>query len=327
MNESEFIARWENEAPLYGAWGEFVTETITRELGAKISPQQTDYFLKIPPKPRVKERRSLLDKAFYRGKSYRDPYGQITDKVGVRFVVLLTSDIAEICSIVEASPLWSASRDRDYELERDEKPEFFGYQSVHFIVYAARDTGYGGVTVPQGTPCEVQIRTLLQHAHSELTHDTIYKPQTTASSLAKRYCARSMALIEATDDFFLKVVEEIKLAGRPLEAAMDLLERTYRDKVGLEPEISRVNTLILDAFADKLGQDLGQSLNGFLAAKPYIPGTIGQHAQNRLLFRQPAILLLYYLASDTPRDTKRRWPLTPDELRPIYDDIGQNFDV
>src|SRR3546814_12228521 len=38
-----------------------------------------------------------------------------------------------------------------------------------------------------GTPCEVQLRTLLQHAHSQLTHDTIYKPKTIASSHTKRF--------------------------------------------------------------------------------------------------------------------------------------------
>lgn len=327
MNESEFIARWEVEAPLYAAWGECVTETITRELRAKIAPQPTDYFLKIQPQPRVKERRSLLDKAFYRGKPYADPYGQITDKVGVRFVVLLTTDIAQICEVVEASPLWSASRDRDYEQEREKAPEFFGYQSVHFVARAAREIGFNGISIPKDMPCEVQIRTLLQHAHSELTHDTIYKPRTTASSLAKRYCARSMALIETTDDFFLEVVKEIRQAGRPLENAMNHLERTYREQVGVEPETSRVNTLVLDAFADKLVPELGQSIDEFLAEKPYVPGIIAGRAKHQLLFRQPAVLLVYMLASDGPRETKRRWPLTPDELRPIYDDIGQNFEI
>lgn len=327
MNESEFIARWESECSDYEAWGRFVTETITRELEAQLAPQLVGYFLKIPPKPRVKELRSLLDKAFYRNKSYDAPYGDITDKVGVRFVVLLSTDIDVVCSIIESSPLWSASRDRDFERERDENPEFFGYQSVHFVVRAARDIRDEEITFHEGMPCEVQIRTLLQHAHSELTHDTIYKPKTMASSLAKRYCARSMALIEATDDFFLKVVEEIKRAGHPLEVAMELLERTYKDKVGLEPDISRVNTLILDAFVDKLVPQFGHDLSGFLSGKPYVLTLIAEHAPHQLLFRQPAVLLLYYLASVWPRDTKRRWPLTPDELRPIYDDIGQNFDI
>ena len=38
----------------------------------------------------------MLQKAFYRGKDYRSPYEDIEDKVGLRFVVLLTEDIRTI---------------------------------------------------------------------------------------------------------------------------------------------------------------------------------------------------------------------------------------
>src|SRR3546814_10997244 len=78
-----------------------------------------------------------------------------------------------------------------------------------------------------GTPCEVQLRTLLQHAHSQLTHDTIYKPKTIASSHTKRFVARSMALIETVDDFFVQVMIEIEKAGEPLRRAMDILASTF----------------------------------------------------------------------------------------------------
>nr|WP_249804714.1 MULTISPECIES: hypothetical protein [unclassified Bradyrhizobium] len=55
-------------------------------------------------------------------------------------------------------------------------PYEFRYQSVHYIVRSRGDQKLDGQNITAGTPCEVQIRTLLQHAHSELTHDTIYKP-------------------------------------------------------------------------------------------------------------------------------------------------------
>jgi putative GTP pyrophosphokinase len=53
---------------------------------------------------------------------------------------------------------------------------------------------------------------------------------------------------------------------------------------------------------------------------------IRQKAQGKLLFRQPAILLVYLLAAEQPHATKGTWPLTPDELRPIYVDLGRSFD-
>ena len=190
MTESEFLDRWRNEHPVYTAWGDFVLARIKDRLAVTIAPVSLSYFIKVPPQPRLKAEDTLLDKAFKRSKNYADPYADITDKIGMRFVVLLTSDIPKICAIVESEPdRWSFSKDRDYEEERLERPLEFTYQSVHYVVRAAREIDVNGVTVPTSTPCEIQIRTLLQHAHCELTHDTLYKPKTTAKPQVKRTIA------------------------------------------------------------------------------------------------------------------------------------------
>ncbi len=320
------IARWKAEREMYASWGVYVTQTIRDGLAALNLPKAVDEFIKIPPVPRVKTDISLLEKAFYRGKSYKDPYREITDKVGVRFVVLLERDISIVSKFVEQSPHWTPSRDRDFDQERGNHPEVFGYQSVHYVVTAKTDIPFDGGVVAAGTPCEVQIRTLLQHAHSELTHDTIYKPKTNASSLTKRYCARSIALIETADDFFGRVMEQIEEAGEPLRLAMENLTLIFKEAIGLAPEPSNLNTLMLDAYSDRLPEVGEGKISVFLQGKPFIAKLISERASTRLLFRQPAVLLMYYLADTAPRDTKSRWPLTPAELQPIYEDLGQKYE-
>ncbi len=42
-----------------------------------------------------------------------------------------------------------------------------------------------------------------------------------------------------------------------------------------------------------------------------------------LLFRQPSILLVYVMVASQPASAKRLWPFTPEELRPIYTDLGK----
>jgi len=64
----------------------------------------------------------------------------------------------------------------------------------------------------------------------------------------------------------------------------------------------------------------------FLSNKQFLIRQISQTAQYKLLFRQPAISAVYMLASEHPAKTKQRWPLTPEELRPIYTDLGMTFD-
>ncbi|EFH7042094.1 (p)ppGpp synthetase, partial [Escherichia coli] len=89
MNELEFSQLWEKELPMYKAWGDFVVSNICKELSEN-KERDLNSFLKQPATPRIKEKTSLIDKAFHRKeKSYKNPYQEIEDKVGIRFVVLL----------------------------------------------------------------------------------------------------------------------------------------------------------------------------------------------------------------------------------------------
>lgn len=326
MTEEEIVARWEIDRPIYEAWASVVRDEICVAIETSISPSKLSEFLKIPTQPRSKEAKSLVDKALFRNKGYSDPYGDITDKVGMRFVVLLTSAIKNIEKIICASETWTWSKDRDYEEERKAKPLEFVYQSVHYVVRATRDTKADGITVPAGTPCEVQVRTLLQHAHSELTHDSIYKPKRAASPAIQRTVAKSMALIEATDDFFERVMCDLELASAPERNALAALKQLYAERVRLDPESQKSNILILDAFPNVLGDDLADRVSALIDAKPYIGDRIRDRAGTQHLFRQPAILIAYLVASSAPATTKQHWPLTPDELRPIYQDLGLSYD-
>lgn len=324
MSEIEFIARWEKEEPIYAAWGAYVVDILKEKISERVNWKSIDDFLKVPAKARVKDRRSLINKAFYRPeKDYSDPYNQITDKVGTRFVVLHYPDIEIVAKCIEGHEGWTFSPDKHFQSEQEKKPEVFGYQSVHYVVKAASDVPYNGFVVPQGTPCEIQIRTLLQHAHSETTHDTIYKPHSIPpSSVARRLCARSMALIETADDLFVRVAGEIARASEPLNRAMETLEVAYRSRVGTEPETAPLNTLLIDAYLEALGPELEANLSAFLDAKPFVAERVAERGQRQLLFRQPAVLLIYYLAEKGRNRTKSKWPLTPAELQPIYDDLG-----
>jgi putative GTP pyrophosphokinase len=327
VTESEFLDRWRSEHPVYMAWGDFVLARIKDRLAAAIVPVSLNYFIKVPPQPRLKAEDTLLDKAFKRNKNYADPYGDITDKIGMRFVVLLTSDIPKICGIVESEPdLWSYSKDRDYEEERLERPLEFSYQSVHYVVRAARDLESAGLTVPTGTPCEIQIRTLLQHAHCELTHDTLYKPKTIAKPEVKRTIAKSMALIEATDEFFASAMNSLNEAASRQSSILAILSRQYERLVDQPAGNERSNSLALDTFAERLPQDFSSAVGTFLAGHPYLADRIKERRASRLFFRQPAALLAYYLAGTMPSQVKEHWPLDRDDLAVIFSDLGMNLD-
>ncbi|GGF59931.1 hypothetical protein GCM10011332_11980 [Terasakiella brassicae] len=321
MMEIEFIRRWDSEKTEYSNWGGFVQKEIETKLQEKFN-LDTGYFLKVPSMPRVKETSSLIEKAFHRGKDYENPYDDITDKVGVRFVVLLSTDIQKINRVVEDSEYWQWSRDRDFEKEREDKPELFDYQSVHYIVTSTPEAALANGTFSAHLPCEVQIRTLMQHAYSELTHDAIYKPKTAATPIAKRYCARAMALIETADECFLGVMKQLEVVNKPIVDAMKMLEQKYKDIVGSEPDCSKFNSFILDEFVDKINDALDGRLDDFLKERPFVIANIKKRAVDDFIYRQPVVLFIYLLAYLEPRQTKIRWPLTEAEIQPILDDLG-----
>lgn len=326
MKETEIIAQWNADRPAYLRWAQYVRDEICSKLEQSIDPIPLGEFLKVPVTPRLKDANSLVDKAIFRQKNYQNPYADITDKVGIRFVVLLTSHIKKIEQFICGSDSWDSSKDRDYEEERMAKPLEFAYQSVHFVVRSLRDITIDDIKVPEGTSCEIQVRTLLQHAHSELTHDSIYKPKRTASAEIQRTVAKSMALIEATDDFFELVMEDLGNSTAPERNAMTILSRIYFENVKTTPETQKSNFLILDAFLDKLGDDLECRLNNLLTEKNYVLSRVVERAVDQHLYRQPTIFLTYLMVITSPSATKERWPLTLEELRPVYRDFGLSMD-
>lgn len=209
MNEQELKQAYEARKPILRKYGEYVLETICDELKTRLgSLAKADKFLQIPPLPRVKETDSFLEKALVRKKK-STPLTEITDQVGVRFVVLLLKDISLIGDIINSVDSWSSSKDRDYEQERLEKPDYFAYQSDHYVVTNKNSFDYHEINIPAGISCEIQIRTILQHAYAEMAHQSDYKPSIKLPSeeqkQIKRSLAKGSALIETADDVFKEI--------------------------------------------------------------------------------------------------------------------------
>lgn len=323
--ETSLIERWRADRPIYAAWGKFVADTLVSEIAREIQPAAVDFFLRIPVKFRTKDEASLLAKAFHRSKPYSNPYDEIEDKVGLRVVVLFSEEIRIVEQVVLRNQSWEAAKARDFEEERRLRPFEFDYQSLHYILRARERRTYESVDIPAGTPCEVQVRTLLQHAYSELTHDTIYKPSVTAQPEVKRAAAKSMALIEATDDYFTQVFSKLEKAQAPGRVVAAAVDSAYVRLVEVPSSPSPLNTLLIDYFRQWTDADFRAHLDAFLAEKPYVVDRIKERAPTSLLYRQPAILLVYFSVRQAARAIAETSPLSRAELEPIYSDLGIRF--
>lgn len=325
MDEQIFIQKYEEEKVFLEKWGNIINNKIISSLKAKRI--NTDLFLKIPSTVRIKDNKSIINKAFYRKKNYKNPLIDITDKVGIRFVVLLGNEISIIEDIIENEEMWDYSKDRDFEKEREENPTLFDYQSVHYILRNKEEINLAGIIIPKDIACEVQIRTLLQHAYSELTHDTIYKPNKSAEAWVKRLVARSMAMIETTDTIFEEVNEVMKNNNNIINDLLPIIESEYAT-IATSEEDNNLVSIIIDAYEAEL-KDLNiNDLKDFLSRKSKVLRTqITRKYNSYLLFRQPIILLLFYLVDKKKVATRKNWPFTTEMLKPIFISLGHKFDI
>lgn len=322
--EQDFLDRWHRDRESYLAWGEHISAAMTAALEPVVAPVSVSYFLKAAPIPRLKDDLTLVAKAFYRNKSYDDPYTEITDKVGTRFVVLLGTHVRQVTAVLEGMTGWTWSRDRDYEEEQSKNPVTFEYAAVHYVVRPAADTIVGEVCVRAGTPCEVQIKTILQHAYSELTHDTIYKPQIEATPVMQRNAAKAMALLEATNDYFERVATDVAAALGAVRDITSGLSEVYRDATGLEPSPTVLEGLLLEAYEITATGNYTERAREMLRNRPFLVDRIKDKvAARNPIFTQPSVLLAYMDIVDRGARALRLWPLTPAEMEPLLADLGE----
>jgi len=325
--EQVFLDRWHLEREAYLAWGRMISSTVQEELASVIAPVPADYFLRTPVAPRLKEDFKLVEKAFYRGKGYSSPYDDITDKVGTRFVVLLGTETRTVEQVVISVPGWTFSKDRDYEEEQNKNPLRFDYAALHYVVRPTDNVQFEGVHIPKGTPCEVQIKTILQHAYSELTHDTIYKPQIEATPSMQRSAAKAMALLEATNDYFEKVTVDVDEVLSRVRTMTAMLSEVYQDLVGIAAKPSVLEGIIQDAYSAQIQNDDIEAIKTFFNDHRFLGQCIRTHIDEKNpLFTQPSVLMVYFLARKSIRKLQRDWPLTTAELNPLLNDLGENID-
>ncbi len=321
MNEADFETHWNSEKPIYDAWGEFVVDEITSELESE--GKVLDIFLKVPVKHRLKEIQSMLDKAFHRpDKSYTDPYNEIEDKVGARFIVLFLDDIQSICNIIESSESWTFEVCKHFGKDKRTDPLLFTYQSIHYILKPKQELSIGSIIIPESIPCEIQLRTLLQHAHAELTHDAIYKAKKKIEPEVHRTVAKSMALIETTDDFFTLATKQLSNESFDKYSIRERLDSIYFGFTGMKPYFQKSSIILWDEYENYIDENLVDNIQTVLKENGFLSDRIKSYYLESSFYQQSSILFIYWMLSKRRINLIRSWPFKRELLLPLANDLG-----
>ena len=165
---------------------------------------------------------SFADKTVKKNK-YSDPVRQQTDLAGLRVIVHLPSEVEIVEKIIRET--FHIDEANSLDMLSRLGPDKFGYRSVHYIVEIAKNKPVGEKIPAQliGLKAEIQVRTIAQHAWSDIGHDRLYKGACEVSDYWKREASRVAALLESADEEFQRLVEGISLyeAHRPRCADSD----------------------------------------------------------------------------------------------------------
>jgi len=179
---------------------------------------------------RVKGRQSLCDK-LRRPDSEYATLSDITDVSGVRITTYFSDEIDRVASFLdeEFEIIKEHSIDKRKMLDADR----FGYLSLHYVVKLSQQrlklTEYRRFP---NLVCEIQVRSILQHAWAEIEHDLGYKTRIAIPQLVRRRFSRLAGLLELADEEFVAIRDTLdqyraklpeEIAESPTEVTLDKL--------------------------------------------------------------------------------------------------------
>jgi putative GTP pyrophosphokinase len=152
---------------------------------------------------RAKEFDSLAEKVTRPDKSY-SRLDEITDLAGVRITTYFADDVDRVAEALRTEFLIDSEASVDKRQYVD--PDRFGYRSLHYVVSLGPNrealSEYSRFTALK---CEIQVRSILQHAWAEIEHDLGYKSAAGVPAELRRKFARIASLLELADDEFSSI--------------------------------------------------------------------------------------------------------------------------
>lgn len=169
---------------------------------------------------RAKTVLSFQEKLTRPGKIYSNGLSDLADLCGSRIIAFYQDDCEKIGAIIKAEfNVWE--EELSHSMDRLESDRF-GYIATHYVA----TLGAGRADLVEwkpyaGVKFEVQVRTVVQHAWSAVSHAVQYKQETRIPSKLQRRLYRIAGLFELADEEFVGIREQKRLL---LEEAAQLIE-------------------------------------------------------------------------------------------------------
>ncbi|MGF6349007.1 putative GTP pyrophosphokinase [Variovorax sp. W2I14] len=195
---------------------------------------------------------------------------------GVRITTYFADDVDRVAETLQSE--FEIDQRSSIDKRQYSDPDRFGYQSLHYVLsLQPKRAELAEYAKYRNLKCEVQVRSILQHAWAEIEHDLGYKSTGGVPFSLRRRFARIAGLFELADDEFQAIRDSLKgyekslpekIRVSPASVDLDLLSLKTLFSLpstltGLDDAVVRgagatlVNSghLALDSFVERL-QDL-----------------------------------------------------------------------
>lgn len=240
--QREWVEAFRQQQPLYQSFGHHMRLLLQRILEERAIPINGITY-------RVKDLDALAEKLTRPGKDYHK-LSDVTDLLGVRLITNFADDVDRAVAVIDEVLDVDPERSVD---KRPHDPDRFGYASVHRVCsLPASLLDRPEYATFAGLRCEIQVRSILQHAWAEIEHDLGYKVVGGIPHDLRRRFSMLAGLLEVADDQFMRLRDELKryttevdeqLHSHPEEVAIDPVSletfiQTSRLVRSLDEEIS-----------------------------------------------------------------------------------------
>ncbi|MCE8424734.1 MAG: hypothetical protein J5U17_03025 [Candidatus Methanoperedens sp.] len=204
MNIDQIINEYKNQFPLYDRYTQ-KNEQFLKEILESIN---INHILEA----HTKDPDHLREKILREDKSYKDPLHEITDLSGLRIILRHLTDVNKVVKLIEEEFVIDKENSiYIYDIPANQ----FGYRSIHLVVCHKEERlkliEWNDFKLLKA---EIQIRTHLQHAWAEISHEFIYKVDTDIPKEVRRPLFRLSALFEIADEEVNRIVHDVNEVRR-----------------------------------------------------------------------------------------------------------------
>ena len=329
MNELDLREKFNSISSELNLWGAKVDSVLNSFVSSRYV--STIELVQFKAQHRVKDAVSFIQKALYRNKNYENPMVDITDKVGTRLVLLCSKTVTEVSEFIKSRNGidWIVvEHAKEISKIKEAFPEQFNYQSEHYIVKPC--AGYSALVDVDYLTCEIQVRTILQHAYSEVSHAFVYKQNKDIDKIVRRKLAAAMAFLEEADEKFLYIYDK-HMDEMTLD--MKIVNKLNKEFAKLNPnyQVSMFDREVMDVYMRLLDLEKKQLVYDTISEFIKVHDDEMKNAfckYNRYyLFTQPVSLLAFYSLEKWKNFTKENWPYKYETLKLIVAVLGYSDDV